>query len=184
MVGGTQLTPLANGRADERLTSRLHARQDIEQVLYRYCRGVDRADWDLMLSAFHPDATDNHGSVEGTAVDLVEWTRRRHEAVLQSMHSITNVGFLVEEDEFARVESYCNVHQTIERDGKPPAHISLGCRYIDDFTLRDEWRIAARQVRYDWVCRLAVERDFLPTSPELEPSPRDPSDPIYDGRPA
>jgi hypothetical protein len=161
---------------------RLLVRSAIEQVLYRYCRGVDRADWALMRSAFHDDATDDHGSVSGSADELVEWTRLRHGQIVQSMHVITNVGFLTEIPDEVRTESYCTVRQTVQRDGKPAAHLSIGCRYIDTFALRGEWRIAHRVVRYDWVQRLAVEKDFLPTSPELVRSPRDASDPIYDGQ--
>lgn len=165
------------------MLARLDARHEIEQTLYRYCRGVDRADWELMRSAFHDDARDDHGSVSGSADDLVEWTRQRHQSVLQSMHAVTNIGFLIEEPEYARVECYCTVRQTADRGERPPAHLSIGCRYIDDFALRDgEWKIAARTVRYDWVHRLAVDKDFLPTSPELLPSPRDLTDPIYETR--
>jgi hypothetical protein len=179
-AGATQLTDGTHSPlSDADLIRRIAVRQDIEQVIYRYCRGVDRADWEMMRSVFHDDARDNHGTVDGTPDDLVEWTRRRHQNVLQSMHSVTNIGFLVEEADFARVETYCTVHQTHRREGKPPAHLSIGCRYVDEFSFRGEWRISARDVRYEWVHRLAPERDLLPTSADLTPSPRDRSDPIY-----
>ena len=33
----------------------------IKKVHLRYCRGIDRMDWDLIRSCYHPDAIDDHG---------------------------------------------------------------------------------------------------------------------------
>jgi len=38
----------------------LVARNAITEVLYRYCRGVDRRDWELLRSCYHPEAQDDH----------------------------------------------------------------------------------------------------------------------------
>lgn len=152
-------------------------RDEIIEVLNRYCRGVDRRNWELMRSAFHADAVDEHGEVNGSVDDLVEYTRKRHERILQSMHAITNVSIVVAAADKAWVECYCTVHQTMSRrDDRPPAHLSIGCRYVDLFERRGEWRIARRHVRYEWVYSVGVERDFLPTSPELRRSGRDGDD--------
>ena len=48
---------------DPRL-SRLLDRNEIEEVVLRYCRGIDRRDFDLVRSCYHPDATDRHGSFD------------------------------------------------------------------------------------------------------------------------
>lgn len=40
-------------------------RSEIWQVLMNYCRGVDRLDRELLLSCYHPDATDDHGIFMG-----------------------------------------------------------------------------------------------------------------------
>ena len=37
-------------------------RQAIHNVIVRYCRGVDRSDPDLVLTAFHEDVIDNHNN--------------------------------------------------------------------------------------------------------------------------
>jgi 3-phenylpropionate/cinnamic acid dioxygenase small subunit len=155
-------------------------REQIVEVLNRYCRGVDRRNWDMMLSAFHEDALDEHGEVNGTAADLVEWTKKRHGRVLQSMHALTNISVLAADRDRAWTESYCTVHQTMSRGNeRPPAFLSIGCRYIDLFERRAEWRIARRHVRYDWVYSLKVERDFLATSPDLPRSDRDGGDIVF-----
>jgi hypothetical protein len=156
-------------------------RGEIAEVLNRYCRGVDRRNWELVRSAFHADAVDEHGEVNGSVDDLLEYTRKRHDRILQSMHAISNVSVVAAAVDKAWIECYCTVHQTMSRgDDRPPAHLSIGCRYIDLFERRGEWRIARRHVRYDWVHSLSVERDFLPTSPELPRSGRDDDDIVFE----
>ena len=41
------------------------ARAEIRDAMFRYCRGVDRADRALIRSAYHPDAHDKHGKYDG-----------------------------------------------------------------------------------------------------------------------
>jgi hypothetical protein len=153
----------------------------VTDVLYRYCRGVDRKDWDTVRGCFHPDAVDTHGAVDGTVEDLIQWTASKHERVPQSMHMLTNIGFLAESATTVVTETYCSVRQRIERGGdRPAAHLAVGCRYLDRFEHRGgEWRIAHRTVVYEWVDHLAVERDLLATDPSLPRSRRDREDPSY-----
>lgn len=48
-------------------------RQEIHDCLLRYTRGVDRHDRELMLSAYHSDAYDDHGVAQGVARDFGDW---------------------------------------------------------------------------------------------------------------
>jgi hypothetical protein len=41
------------------------AQQQTRDACYRYCRGVDRRDVELVRSCYHPDATDHHGEYHG-----------------------------------------------------------------------------------------------------------------------
>ena len=50
----------------EHMIAELWDREQIRQCLHRYARGVDRFDRELILSAFHPDALDEHGKFVGT----------------------------------------------------------------------------------------------------------------------
>ena len=56
------------------LVRELKDRQEIYDCLMRYCRGIDRLDRDMLLSAYHPDAVDDHGvyvgGVEGFATHV------------------------------------------------------------------------------------------------------------------
>ena len=44
-------------------------REAIRECLYRYSRGVDRLDADMVRSAYWPDCTDNHMGFCGNAED-------------------------------------------------------------------------------------------------------------------
>ena len=58
----------------------LLTRQDITDCLTRFCRGMDRFDRDLFLSAFHPDAEIAAGDFVGGPADLYEWAHNMHDA--------------------------------------------------------------------------------------------------------
>lgn len=130
----------------------LIARTRIEETLLRFCRGIDRKDWALLLSAFHEDATDDHGSVKGLAHEvLVPALQSLHETVAHSVHYLTNLSITFVSDTAASVESYVLVAQRRPE----PAADGLGAgtqrtvasvRYVDRFERRDgdAWLIASR----------------------------------------
>ena len=90
-----------------------HDVREIEQLLYRYCAGVDRRDWELLASCYHPGAVDDHGDVSGPASEFLAWVERRHERVLQSFHAVTNVRVFDEVTDAAVTETLCLVRQTL-----------------------------------------------------------------------
>jgi hypothetical protein len=103
----------------------LIARQEITDVLHRYCRAVDRQDPDLLRSVYHPDATDDHGVYSGPVDGLVAFML--NDGLEMIHHAISNI--------------------VIERDGDVA---KVEC-YLDRVERRDgEWRIAHRHVVYDW----------------------------------
>ena len=48
-------------------------REQIRDVIYRYARGVDRRDYELVRSCYHPNATDDHGSYKGDVDGFITW---------------------------------------------------------------------------------------------------------------
>lgn len=146
----------------------------IEQVLYRYCAGVDRKDWDLVASCYEPGARDDHGNFDGTVEEFVVWLAERHTRVLQSFHAITSVRLVDEAPGGAVTESLCLVRQTLDRGAdRDPFRIFLGCRYVDLFRAHEgRWLIAHREVTYDWVEEVHRGREMLEGT-ELPPTERD-----------
>src|ERR1043165_3138371 len=90
--------------SDRRLLELLD-KQDIHEALLRYCRGLDRLDADLVNSAYHADARENHNGlmIEGASAGQTLVAKARDRDV--SRHCITNV--LVQLDgDVADCESY------------------------------------------------------------------------------
>jgi hypothetical protein len=127
----------------------LQDRQEIQDCLVRYCRGIDRGDVDYALTAYHPDALDDHGVLCGLASELVGWAIKSHnEGQLRTQHLISNISMDIQGD-LAHCETYwhyCGFN-------KPPlAPVSLiGGRYLDRFERRaGHWAIAERICVIDW----------------------------------
>ena len=123
-------------------------REQIRKCLNRYARGVDRFDRELILSAFHPDAIDEHGKFVGTREEFVDWALDMHErAQLSHQHCLLNHSCEIDGD-IAHAETYF-MFAAMNRRGKP---LTIGGgRYIDRLEKRQgAWRIAARVTLRDW----------------------------------
>lgn len=125
--------------------------QEIRDVIYRYCRGIDRCDYDLVRSCYHVDATDDHGDFRGGVDEFIAYVQRGLPRFERTMHFIGNV--LVEPTgDRSRAESYIVAyHRLAASRSKPERDFVAGLRYVDDFQRRDgEWRIAARVCAFEW----------------------------------
>ena len=126
-------------------------REAIRDCLYRYCRGIDRLDVELMLSAYWPDATDEHGNfLASSAQEFVDHAVPILKSIDLTTHFLGNILIDVK-GETAFVESYIQAFHRMRRDdGSRYDHISSS-RFIDRFERRnDEWRIKRRVVVRDW----------------------------------
>jgi hypothetical protein len=126
-------------------------RQEIQDVLYRYCRGIDRHDEALLRSVYHADAIDDHGFFSGTRDAYIDWVLGvSRDRVRASTHAITNC--LIElHGDAADVES--QVHSYIVRPGDGDLVLEYLCgRFVDRFERRDggSWKIAHRVLVRDW----------------------------------
>jgi ketosteroid isomerase-like protein len=159
----------------------LDSKQEIRDVIARFCRGVDRFDWDLVRSCYHDDAVDHHGIFDGGVEGFIEfgqgflpsWTER-------TMHSIGNC--LIELDgDFAFAETYIvGYHRLAELgdDGKP-VDTTVAGRYVDRFERRDgRWLIADRTFVFDWSRVDPLVEDYE-APPGAVRGVRDRSDPSY-----
>ena len=128
-------------------------RTEIHDALARYAHGVDRRDWPLVRSAYHPDAYDDHGDYKGGVEGLLEWLSRRFAAVNHSTHFVGNILIEFRGADEALVESSFLTSRRVN-DGM--CRQSSG-RYLDQFERRGgEWRIARRTVRVETVYGVAT----------------------------
>jgi ketosteroid isomerase-like protein len=155
--------------------ARLADQAQIEAVLARYCRGVDRCDEATLRSVYHEDATDDHGTFVGPAHEFASWAVAGAAKFWHSSHhTVHNV--LVEwlSDDVATVESYVLAFN--RRAGEDGAVEVFAGRYVDRFERRgDEWRIAHRRALRD-VDTLTERRGWAGKIPE---GSRFPDDPVY-----
>lgn len=121
---------------------RMVARAEITECLYRYARGVDRHDREVLLSAYHPDATHVRGSFSGDPAAYAEWLfERLNRQATSHQHCVLNTLVDFDDDASAHAETYFLI-VTLTKRGM--VEHSVG-RYIDRFECRDGvWRIAAR----------------------------------------
>lgn len=145
------------------MTDYFIACSEINQVLHRYARGVDRQDWALVRSAYHEDAIDQHGDFQGGIQAFVDYLIQRHGNIEQSIHFISNVTVELIGDDRALVESYYLCQQrlksavSIEKAfgnilvaADETLQLSVSGRYVDRFERRNgAWKIADRKVAFD-----------------------------------
>ena len=158
---------------------RLIDRQQIRDCLTRYCRGLDRLDHKLVMSAYHPGAVSHVWGMTGTRRNLIDWVFNR----LQSKHISTlhqiSTGNVELVGEVAHAETYF-VSTARDRGG---LLWHSGGRYIDRLERRrGEWRIALRYAFTEWTGALADRPCPLMEQPQqrlLTAPSRDAGDPSY-----
>lgn len=116
-------------------------RQQILDVVTRFCRGVDRHDRELLESCYHPDAKDDHGVYSGEATGFIDWVLGATEGVPFMQHNLTNHLVLAGGGDVVVTESYYHI-RTLGADGNLAQAFG---RYLDRFERRaGEWRLANR----------------------------------------
>jgi ketosteroid isomerase-like protein len=124
-------------------------RQAILNALAVHSRGVDRADANLLNSAYHADATVDYGFFSGPARELVAMLAAAQKTQPVTLHRTSNMWIAVDGDT-ARSESYVLAYVE-NRDGDTGVQRFVGGRYLDRHALRDgEWRLTHRTYVMDF----------------------------------
>jgi 3-phenylpropionate/cinnamic acid dioxygenase small subunit len=134
-------------------------REEIEELLYRYARMVDRREWELMDRVFAQDATIDYtstGGRKGPYRETLAWLDRALAAWPSNLHFITNLSVEIEGD---RARSRCYFLAPMARprpDGSQEVITNAGT--YEDRLVRTAagWRIAERD------CRQTVRIGELP----------------------
>lgn len=169
-------------------------RQEIADVIARYCRGVDRLDREMVMSAYHEDALDDHSMFVGNRDQFWDWVQAMHSTHHSStQHMIGNHLAQIDGD-VAHAETYLS-YAGMNKSGAPFS--AIGGRYIDRLEKRNgKWGIVARKYLVDWVapsintlegsktpeggpnydCLVPFEVEVAATAPQAT---RDSADPSY-----
>lgn len=150
-------------------------RQAITELIYRYCRSVDRLDVALGHSIWHPDGRADYGEAvyQGNGRGVIDHICAQHRHTLAHSHQVSNIIIDLDGDR-AGSESYVTATLRVRR-GEQLKQITVWGRYIDQWSRRDgRWgldsRISARD--FDEI------RDVTAMS-EHDIGRRDRSDPSY-----
>ena len=153
----------------------------IKKVHLRYCRAIDRRDWDLLRSCYHPDAIDDHGAGEyvGGVEGLIEYCKKGTLNFLSTTHLTGNQLVEVAGD-IAWAEHYARAFHRVPAGSDGVAKdLVCNARYIDRFERRNgEWRIAKRVIIVDSERVDPVRESW--TDPAQFRGRRDGTDPSYE----
>ena len=157
----------------------------------RYARGVDRADWDLLRSAYHPDAYDAHGEYRGGMDGFIPWLQERLGGVDNSMHLLGQCLIEFAGPDFAFVETYFVSRRLVppseaQRAGLPRDAAmcrEAAGRYVDQFERRNgEWRVLHRVVVLEASSQSVALGGARSPSASVTWGQRDRGDPSYRSR--
>jgi hypothetical protein len=158
--------------------SRLEAaadRQEITDLIYRYCRAMDRMDHEQGYAIWHEDGLADYGLeiFQGSGRDFVDWVCESHKHLDAHSHQISNI--VIELDgECAGSEAYVTATLRMNHDGKPMQITAWG-RYIDQWSKRNgRWGIDKRVTVMDF----DEMREVSPMKNHSDGS-RDHADPSY-----
>jgi hypothetical protein len=149
-------------------------RQAITELLYRYCRAVDRLEPGLGYTVWHDDGKADFGDLyRGSGRGWMDFTCKAHrERMLAHSHQVTNVIIMLDGDH-ASSEAYVTASVRMEKDGVLKQLMVWG-RYIDRWSCRlGRWGIDQRT----YVDDIIDVRDAGPTG--VATGRRDRSDPSY-----
>jgi hypothetical protein len=150
-------------------------RQQITDLIYRYCRSVDRLDVPLGHSIWHEDATADYGEAfyRGPGRGVIDLICENHRKTLHHSHQISNI--LIELDgDRAASESYVTATLRVRR-GEQLMQMTVWSRYVDRWSRRNH--------RWGLDKRIAI-RDFdevrgVTAMADHDVGRRDRSDPSY-----
>lgn len=149
-------------------------RQAITDLIYRYCRSMDRIDPELGYSIWHENAeVEYEGFYSGSGRGFIDHVCEQHRSLLAHSHQISNI--IIELDgDVAGSESYVTGTLRVVQ-GDQLKQMTVWFRYLD--------RWSRREGRWGIDKRIAV-RDFdeirdVTAMSDAEQSRRDRSDPSY-----
>jgi hypothetical protein len=173
---------LSDNEALEELSARLdvlESKQAIVELLWKYCRAVDRGDLELFKSCYHPDAIDDHSrACSGNLHDEAAFILSLVAPSYPHRHAITNPLIELDGNRAFCESQYASSHRIVV-NSKTAFDVEAHGRYFDIMERREGvWKIAYRRLFVERTITLRVsEYDF--EGAMLKPPY--PVDPVYMG---
>ncbi len=150
-------------------------RAEISDLIYRYCRAMDRIDHEQGYAIWHEDGLADYGPdfFQGSGRGFIDWVCETHKHLDAHSHQISNIVIEVN-GERAGSEAYVTATLRMNRDGKH-MQMTVWGRYIDQWSKRSgRWGIDKRVTVMDF----DEIREVIPMKQHSDGS-RDHADPSY-----
>jgi ketosteroid isomerase-like protein len=115
----------------------------LQDLATRYARAIDRRDRTPLLSLYHEDAIDSHGTMfEGRPVAFADWQPVVMAPFEVTAHHLTTMNFHVQGDSAEGELYFIAYHRTLPPDS---TEVVVTGRYLDRYERRNgTWKIARR----------------------------------------
>ena len=154
-------------------------KQQLYELVLNYCRGVDRHDFALLETLYHPDSVDDHSPLfKGSGPEYVRWIPTILERYTVTSHVITGALFNVDGD-VAEGEVQVTAYHLTKKD--PAREVIFHGRFLDRYERRQGvWRILERVTVNDWFESRIHDQDLAARlSRGILPGRPDETDPLY-----
>jgi hypothetical protein len=151
----------------------------LHELVQDYCRAVDRRDYALLESLYHPDSIDDHSPMfKGSGPDFVRWVPSSVARFVLTQHVITSAQFVVDG---ALAEGECHIVAYHLSKKEPQRETIAHGRYLDRYEKRaGVWRILYRKIVYDWSEARPYDKEvFARISRGSTMASPDNNDPLY-----
>jgi hypothetical protein len=152
-------------------------RAEIHDCMMRYARGMDRRDREVLRSAYHDGAIDDHVGFVGEVDEFIDWAFAYHGTQTRYQHYLLNHTAEITGDT-AHAETYYLFAGT---DREPANHVTnSGGRYVDRLERRDDrWAIVARVCVVEWITEStsSITEEVIGMLSAVQTPTKDPSDP-------
>ena len=142
-------------------------KQEISDVIQRYCRTLDWLDAEGQASCYWPDADIEYGFFTGKARDFLPVVMETESSLARRWHLLSQPLIKFHSPASASSECYGIFGGgRLQEDGSIAGDM-IGGRYLDEWEKRDagqseEWRISARTYILDWKSPLTDQPQFAP----------------------
>lgn len=136
---------------DTEILRAVHDRQLITDLIYRYCRSMDRHDIPLGYSIWHEDGVADYGETvyQGNGRGVIDHLCGRHLHTLVHTHQVSNI--IIELDGDRAGSESCVTATLRMRQGEQLKQVSVWSRYVDQWSRRNgRWGLDRRHAIRDF----------------------------------
>ena len=135
----------------EASVTNLLTKQQLHELVARYCHAVDRRDADELRQLWWPEGDIDFGLFKGKTAAFIDIICQPNAAVLTSFHSVSNEYFTLEGSQASGLCYVTAMSSVIDSGTGVTTDQLVGGRYLDRFEQRDgQWRFLDKLFVIDW----------------------------------